>query len=177
MDLTYILDFIEPRSGIPSKQTKTDLPNNIEGLFLDINKRKKCLLFAGYNSNKENISSHLNDIGTSLDRKIGIYDDLLLIGDFNSQIEEVAMKDFCAIYSLTNLIEEPTCFKNSQNPTTIDMILINKPQCFQDSLCIETGISDHHKKVTTVLKVYFKKENHIKIKYRNYIKFLPRFEN
>ena len=81
------------------------------------------------------------------------------------------MKEFCDTYNLKNLILELTCFKNVQNPTIIDMILTNKANCFQNSSCIETGISDHHNMSVTVLQVHFKKLKPIKIKPRNYKKF------
>ena len=85
-------------------------------------------------------------------------------------MEEDAMNYYCDIYHLKNLIKEPTCFKSAQNPTTIDMILTNKSAHFQNSICIETGISDHHKMVIIALKVHFKKFNHTKIKLKNYNK-------
>ena len=56
----------------------------------------------------------------SLDYQIGKYENLILIGDFNSQMEEDAIKEFYDTYNLKNLITEPTCFKNAQNRTLID---------------------------------------------------------
>ena len=72
------------------------------------------------------------------------YANLIIIGDFNSRVEEYVMNEFCDTYILQNVILEPTCFKNVQNPTIIDMIPTNKANCFQNSSCIETGISDHN---------------------------------
>ena len=74
---------------------------------------KKWLLFTGYNPKKEYIFLLLTHIGKSLDELIGDYENLILIGDFNSQMEEDAMNDFCDIYNLKNLISEPMCFKNA----------------------------------------------------------------
>ena len=77
------------------------LPENIEGAFFDINIRDtKWLIFAGYNPKKEHIGSFLHHVGKSLDHVIGKYENLILLGDFNSQMEEDAMKDFCDIYNL-----------------------------------------------------------------------------
>ena len=58
------------------------------------------------------------------------YDNFLLLGDFNSEMSEVAMKDFCDIYCLSNMIKEPTCFKNILNPSSIDLILTNRLRMF-----------------------------------------------
>ena len=55
------------RTGIPSRKLITNLPENVEGIFFDMNIRnKKWLLIAGYNPNKEHIGS-LCHVGKSLD--------------------------------------------------------------------------------------------------------------
>ena len=160
------------RSDIPCKVIKYNLPNNIEGIFIELNlRKKKWILFGGYNPNKVYIQDFLNQIGKALDKFIGTYDNLLLVGDFNSETEEEYMKDFCDLYNLKNLIKHPTCYKNVLNPTSIDMFLTNRHNCFQNSCTIETGISDHHRMIITVLKTYFKKLKPSIIKYRSYANF------
>ena len=84
---------------------------------------------------------------------------------------EPVLKDFCDLYSLKNLIEEPTCYKNPINPSSIDLILTNRAQNFQESRAIETGISDFHKMIITVLKYDYQKKSPICIKYRSYKNF------
>ena len=138
------------------KVLNNHLPKNIEGLFIELNLRNnKWLLFGGYNPKKETISYFLDHISKDLDKFIGSYDNLLLIGDFNSQMEEEKMNEFCDTYNLQNLINEPTCFKNVLSPTLIDMILTNRVKGFHNSCCIETGISDYHKMTITILKTFF----------------------
>ena len=51
------------------------------------------------------------------------------------------------------------------------MFLTNRPKCFQSTLTMETGISDFHKMVITVLKIFYKKEEPKIIHYRNYRTF------
>ena len=51
------------------------------------------------------------------------------------------------------------------------MFLTNRPKCFQSTLTMETGISDFHKMVITVLKICYKKEEPKIIHYRNYRTF------
>ena len=72
---------------------------------------------------------------------------------------------------MKNLITEPTCFKNAQDPTLSGLILTKKTKSFHSSLCIETGISDFHKMTVCVLNVQFTKLFPAKIKYRNYKNF------
>ena len=73
---------------------------------------------------------------------------------------------FCLNYNLSNIIKEPTCFKNPENPSCIDLMLTNFPKGFQNSMAIETGLSDFHKMIVTVMKSHYKK--HKIICYRKY---------
>ena len=54
-----------------------------------------------------------------------IYDNFLIVGDFNSEMTESAMEKFCGTYHLHNLIKDPTCFKNPDKPSCIDLLLTN----------------------------------------------------
>ena len=53
------------------------------------------------------------------------------------------MTTFCNQYKLKTLNEEPTCFKNYTNPSSIELYLKNCPKSFQSTLAIETGLSDY----------------------------------
>ena len=158
---------------LPYKELEShNLPGNVEGFFVEITIRKnKWLLMGGYNPHKDSISYFLNNISKELDKFLPSYENLLLLGDFNSSISEKEMKDFCDMYNLENLIKEPTCYKNAMNPSSIDVMLTNRKDSFQNSMTIETGLSDHHKMTITVLKRYFKKNDPIAINYRNYKHF------
>ena len=48
-------------------------------------------------------------------------------------------------------------FKNPENPTCIDLILVNKPLSFKDTYVIETGLSYFHKMMVAVMKMHFPK--------------------
>ena len=63
------------------------------------------------------------------------------------------MKD---IFSLSNLIKKPTCFK-SQNSTLLDLILTNRPRSFLKPQNFETGLNDCHKLIFSILRASFKK--------------------
>jgi exonuclease III len=106
--------------------SKISLPDDIECIFLEINLRKKKYLFCcTYNPRKSNINYHLKHFGHVLDNYCSSYDNFLIVGDLNSEISEPAMSDFCNVYDLKNLVKEPTCYKNPQNPTCIDLLLTN----------------------------------------------------
>ena len=74
------------------------------------------------------------------------------MGDYNAKITETNMPFFCEIYHLTDLIKQPTCLKNSSNLSCIDLFLTNNANCFQKSSVFETGLSDFHNLIVTVLK-------------------------
>ena len=54
---------------------------------------------------------------------------------------------------------------------TIDLIVTNRPRSFCNSDSLETGLSDFHKLIVTVLKTFFKKQSSKIISYRNYKNF------
>ena len=78
---------------------------------------------------------------------------------------------FLIVNNLKSLNKEPTCFKNPNNPSCIDLFLTNRSRYFQNTSTIETGISDFHKLVVTVLKMFYKKQKPKIIQYRNYKTF------
>ena len=55
---------------------------------------------------------------------------MLILGDFNVGIDETHMKSFCETYNLPNLIKQPTCYKDLDNPTRVDLILTNDSRTF-----------------------------------------------
>ena len=65
------------------------------------------------------------------------------------------MKEFCSLNRLKSLIDEPTCCKNSEKPTCINLILANQPTLFQRSAVLETRLSDFHLITVTEFKMSF----------------------
>ena len=98
-----------------------------------------------------------------------MYERFLLLGDFNVGVEETHMKSFCENYALTNLIRQPTCYKNP--PTCIDLMITNLPRSFQSACVVETGLSDFHMMTLTVMKKRFKKFQPKIFNYRSYKHF------
>ena len=62
------------------------------------------------------------------------------------------MTVFCDTYDLKCLIKEPTCYKNPENPSCIDLILTKNPECFQSPSGVETDLSDFHRMTVTAIK-------------------------
>ena len=93
------------------------------------------------------------------------------MGDFNTESTEKELVDFCETYNLCNIMKKPTCYKNPINPRSIDLSLTDRSKNYHHSNTVETGLSDHHKMVVTVVKSYFKKAAPHIIKYRDYKRF------
>ena len=91
---------------------------------------------------KDNISNHLQLI--KLDLYSSNYESIILVGDFNSEINVKCMNNFCESYNLSSLIRESACYKNPKNPSCMDLFLTNSPNSFQISGVVETGLSDFH---------------------------------
>ena len=67
------------------------------------------------------------------------------------------MKTFCDFYELKSFLKEPTCYKNPEWPSCIDLILTNSPCNFQNSCAIEIGLSNFHNMIVTVIKATLEK--------------------
>ena len=66
---------------------------------------------------KSNINALLRNLGpVVVDHIMCRLENFLLIGDFNSEITEIEMKDFCDTYNLENVVIGPTCFKKNPKP-------------------------------------------------------------
>ena len=90
------------RDDIPSKLIESKM--TIEGLFVEINlRKKKWLLCCSYNPKKSLISNHLKEIGNNLDLLSSKYDNYLLMGDFNAEPNDQLFPIFVKLIMLTTL--------------------------------------------------------------------------
>ena len=154
-----ILIFI--REDIPTKIISITPLKDFEGIFVELNfRKKKILLCYSYNH-------HLNILGKILDTQMKIYGNFLIVRDFNFEMTESVMENFCGTYHLHNVIKDPTCFKNPDKSSYIDLLLTNFPKSFLKLQTLETGLSDFHKLTLAVLKIHYKKQNPLVITYRD----------
>ena len=122
---------------------------------------------------RKNIKTKLpnDEVSKTLDLHSSTYDKIILLGDFNTEIDEQHMQSFCDNYSLKSLIRQPTCYKNFGKPTCIDLILTNMPRSFQGTCVIKSGLSGFHLMTLTVMRKNFKKIKPRIINYRSYNNF------
>ena len=147
-----------------------DFPDDIEGLFIELNFRKaKWLLFETYRSQTQSDSYYFNNLDKAFDLYSHYYKKLL-VGDFNTEVSDV-LSIFFYQHDLENLVKEKTCFKNANNPSIIDLFLTNNILAFQNTTTTFPGLSDCHKLVLTVLKTTSFKNKPKELFYRDYKKF------
>ena len=96
------------------------------------------------------------------------YENYIVLSDFNVEVDNNAISSFCDAFDLVILIREPTCYKNPEKPSCIDLKLTNKPHSLQNSGVIETGLSDVHRMTVTVTKMTFQNLKPRIINYRDY---------
>ena len=81
------------------------------------------------------------------------------------------LSQFLDIIALSSLNIDPTCFKNSKNPSYINILLTNcKPSSMKTSV-FKTAVSDHHKIISSITKLQFTRESPKTSYYRDYHKF------
>ena len=78
---------------ISSKYMKKITVNeSFKGFFVELNLRsKKWLLGYSYNPHKEKITSHLSNLSIALENLCTVYENIILRGDFNVEVEEKNM--------------------------------------------------------------------------------------
>ena len=119
------------REDIPCKLLSVE-NHAMEGFYVEINLRKtKWLLCCSYNPNRWKIDFHLENLNRSLALYSSHCENFIIIGNFNVEANDSAISVFSDTYDLKSLTKEPTCYKNSNKPSYIDLILTNKPRSFQ----------------------------------------------
>ena len=87
-----------------------------EGLFIEIIIFiEEWLLSWSCKSHKNNIGTHLQAIGQTLEKLSTSYDNISFLDDFNIESEEAKMSKSLNIYSVENVVSQKTCFKNPEN--------------------------------------------------------------
>lgn len=149
--LTYV------NKNIPSRPlTSFKLPDDMEVLVIELNLRKqKWLVLSVYrNPTTQNLKYFIDNLTLVIDYYSNIYENIVILGDFNTTPCDTEVSSFMSEHGLYSLINEPTCFK-SVGGRCIDLILTNKKHSFQKSTSFETGVSDHHHMIYTMLKLTF----------------------
>ena len=133
----------------------------------EINLRKeKCLVISIYRPPSHNSEYFLNNLTKMTDLFADAYDNYLIMGDFNIEQSDPSLKAFLNSNNFYNLIKSNTYFKG--NGSCIDLFLTNRKYSFKCSDSYETGISDHHHMIYTMLKSRFNNTEPKLLNYRDF---------
>ena len=98
---------------------------------------------------------------------------IYIIGDLNVNVlnHPNLLDDSLDILNLTIVVQGPTCFKNVDNPTLLDVILTNTPRRLTSVLNMSLGISDFHNFICIATKMCKPNKIRRQIVYRSYKHF------
>ena len=114
----------------------------------------------------QNSEFFLNSLTSIIDHFTKLFDNYIIIGDFNLEPSDTTLKHFLDNNGLHNLIKGHTCFKGKGS--LIGLILTNRKFSFKNTQSFETGLSDHHHMVYTMLKTTFQKSEPKQLIYRDF---------
>ena len=131
-------------------------------LNLMIQERQWFLLF-GYRPESIDRKLFFDELNKSLSKAAKDYEHLIVAGDFNIEMNAQHntdrhnfLSEICGTFDLKNIVKGKTCNMSEQG-SSIDVILTNKPHSFFNTSIIETGLSDHHCMISTFLRCHYEK--------------------
>ena len=93
----------------------------------DVENNLNLLYNTSPNKNETSPSAqHFNCLSINLHKYSSSFVNISLMGDYNYEPLEPVMKVLCDSYNLVHIVKEPTCFKNTENPRCIDLIITNR---------------------------------------------------
>ena len=129
-----------------------DTPRDIQVVPIEINVRKqKWLILPIYRPPQQNSEYLVEEISKLID-KCSSYDRVMVLGDFTLEPDDISLSSLIQDHDLYNMIKQPTCFKSSKG-RCIDLIFTNRKHPFMHSRSFETGFSDHHHMIYTIVKM------------------------
>ena len=159
------------KSSLPSRiMSNFKLPKNIQVIPFELNLRKEKWFFVSiFKPPLQSNNYFLDTLNDLLDFYSGIYDIKVVFGNCNLEPTNLVMINFMDSQNFTNLIKNSTCFKGVGS--CIDLILTNRKYCFKNTSSYETGISDHHHLIFSIMKTIFASEEPKKFVYLDYKTF------
>ena len=119
-------------------------------------KTENWILISCYRPPNLHDSVFTENITSILDKSPVKTDNILVLGDLNYNLLDQyrhgkILSDINDIFDMSCLLSKPTCFRGDQG-TLLDVFLTNRPKKFYKSTSVETGISDFHHIIITVMK-------------------------
>ena len=113
--------------------------------------KRKWLLLGIYKPPKQDNSEFLETMNVLWKGYTETYENIITLRDFNMTVENPKLRGFMQLHDMSYVINELTFFQ-SHDRTCTDNILRNRKTMFKTSKTFESGLSDHHKLVSTIIK-------------------------
>ena len=168
------------RKGVVCNRVSALESHAIEVICSDLMvSKKRWVIFSIYRPpDVSNLDLFFRELSSSLNSALDKYDNVIVMGDINIDTHDVQhpgytkLNSFIDVFGLSNLVKDKTCFTKGHS-SSIDVLLTNKPRCFQNTTVFETGLSDFHGLVSTLMRTHIPRLKPKVIKYRSYKKFDP----
>ena len=87
-------------------------------------------------------------------------------GWFQQGIDKHSHRRILVGVNFKSLIKDPTCFKNPEKHSTIDLILSNHPRCFHSG-DYETGLPDFHRDYKNFTNEHLRRDLLLELSFQN----------
>ena len=140
------------KSHLPTRQlTELKIPMDIQIIIFELNLRKeKWLVVSVHKLPDQDASYFLTWLSQIIDFYSITYEKQVITGDFSLTADNKSMREFVDLYNLINLIKTITCFKGTGS--CVDLLLKNQKSSFKSTNTFETGLSDHHLLIYSMVK-------------------------
>ena len=161
-----LLTFV--KCDIPSRRLfHFEFPTDIQIMPIELTlKSQKWLLFNAYRPPKQKPEYFLEFLSKSI-LFYSKYDNIIINGDLNLEPKNPELVKFLEINSMYNHMKEKTCWK-SQSGSCIDLFISNRKHSLMNTGVFETGLSDHHLLIFSMLKTTYEKLPRKIIHYRKW---------
>ena len=133
------------------------IPSNIRIMPFEINLRKEKWLVASiYKAPSQENKYFIWYLTNLLEFYSTPYEKVIALGDFNIEAEDKVMKDSLQEHTFYNMMKQNTSFK-ADGGLCIYLLFTNSKFSFMKKTSVETGLSDHHHMINTILKAKFEK--------------------
>ena len=133
------------KNDIPSKRLNShNVLDDTECLFIEINLKKiRWLICYAYNPHKCHSECFFENISKHLEHYENVYENFIILGDFNSEESETSLDNFMINFSLKDLVKIPTCYKNPKKPKYYLSHINQTKELISEHHCLRSGSIRH----------------------------------
>ena len=134
---------------------------------------EKWLLISVYKQPKVKNGHIVEFLDSLLNKCSSEVQNCIICGDLNINVlpSGHCFEETFEVQGVKNIVNSHTCFKNSEQPTVIDLVITNVPKRIKSVVSIDTGLSDFHNMVCFATKLHTRIKQKQRLTYRSYKNF------